>query len=329
MPTKKRITVPGALHHIMARGIDGQAIFADRADRELFLHLLGQGIARTGYRCYAWALMDNHYHLLVRAGVQRLEQMMKRLNGTYARLFNRKRSRHGYVFQSRYRSIATQDQGYIEELVRYIHLNPLRAGTVRGLDRLDTYPWCGHAVLMGRRTCAFQDTGPVLRRFGRTTSEARKAYRAFLAEGIKDSAGSDTVAAVRRNNAGVHRRSESACWVIGDPEFVRKALHDYEAQRAGIARYNREGWTLDELRQRIAERLGVAPEDLAARGRVNARSEGRKALAYLGHRVLGFTVAEIARYLGVSGPAVSRMLDAGNAIAENRGISKIIKLPPG
>ena len=139
MPRKARITVPGVVHHIMARGIDGRNIFIDNDDREMFLGLLGTGIHKNGYKCYAWTLMDNHYHLLLRISENPLAKMMRRLNSTYARYYNARYKRKGYLFQDRFKSIASQDQNYIEELVRYIHLNPIRAGICGTMKELEQY----------------------------------------------------------------------------------------------------------------------------------------------------------------------------------------------
>jgi len=128
MPTKKRIVVPGAIAHIMARGIDGRIIFKDDDDRSCFLSLLSESMVKTGYRCYGWVLMNNHYHLVVRCNDNSLDELMRTMNSRYAKYFNRKYTRRGYLFQDRFKSIITQDQHYLEELIRYVHLNPIRDG---------------------------------------------------------------------------------------------------------------------------------------------------------------------------------------------------------
>ena len=151
MPTKKRISVPGAIAHIMGRGIDGQRIFSEDESRYQFLTLLSRGLSRCGYRCYAWALLDNHYHLVVRCGEMPLDSLMRPLLSRYAKYYNTITGRTGYLYGNRYRSIISQDQGYLEELVRYVHLNPLRAGIVADFDALSEYQWCGHGECTPRR----------------------------------------------------------------------------------------------------------------------------------------------------------------------------------
>ena len=148
MPRKARITSPGVVHHLMARGLDGMTIFRDDEDRGYFLKQLSDNLTRNGFQCYAWVLLGNHYHLLVRTSDKPLAAFMRRLNSVYAAYINRKYHRKGYLFQDRYKSIATQDQRYIEEIVRYIHLNPVRARVCRSLKELDTYPWSGHAAVV-------------------------------------------------------------------------------------------------------------------------------------------------------------------------------------
>ena len=145
MPRKARLFFPGAIVHIMARGIDSCNIFIDDEDRTFFLALLESGLRKTGYRLYAWALMPNHYHLVVRTSDVPLEELMRGLNASFARYYAKKYCRNGYLFQDRYKSLVAQDQGYAEELVRYVHLNPVRAGVCKTLARLSSYPWSGHA----------------------------------------------------------------------------------------------------------------------------------------------------------------------------------------
>ena len=114
---------------------------------------------------------------------------MRILNGRYGQYFRKKTRTRGYLFQDRYKSIATQDQNYIEELVRYIHLNPVRAGVCKTIEDIDLYPWSGHAAIMGEKKVTFQDVGTVLRRFG----ESRDRYREFIEEGIKSELGKEII----------------------------------------------------------------------------------------------------------------------------------------
>ena len=157
MPRKARIDAPGALHHIIVRGIERRKIFRDDSDRDNFLKRLGNVLTETETPCFAWALIPNHSHLLLRTGITAIATVMRRLLTGYAVSFNRRHRRHGQLFQNRYKSILCQEELYLLELVRYIHLNPLRAGLVAELKSLDNYPYSGHRVLMGKLTHVWQD----------------------------------------------------------------------------------------------------------------------------------------------------------------------------
>jgi len=132
------------LHHAIVRGTEQGRIVADRKDRENFVERLGEVARATGTTIYAWALLPNHAHLLVRSGAQGLPPFMRRLLTDYAMSDNRPHCPYGHVFQNRYKSIVCDEDAYFRELVRYIHLNPLRAKLVLDLAQLDRYPWCGH-----------------------------------------------------------------------------------------------------------------------------------------------------------------------------------------
>ena len=130
MPRQARIDAPGALHHIIIRGIERTSIFADDRDRENFLERLSQLLTESQTPCYAWALMSNHAHLLLRTGSVAIASLTRRLLTGYAVSFNKRHRRHGYLFQNRYKSILCEEDRYLRQLVAYIHLNPVRAGIV-------------------------------------------------------------------------------------------------------------------------------------------------------------------------------------------------------
>ena len=126
MPRKSRIDAPGALHHIIARGIDRRQIFENDADRDHFLSRLGDILTETKTVCYAWALIPNHFHLLLRTSNVSISTTMRRLLTGYANWYNRRHRRYGHLFQNRYKSILCQEDVYLLELVRYIHLHPVK-----------------------------------------------------------------------------------------------------------------------------------------------------------------------------------------------------------
>jgi putative transposase len=183
MPRGARLDVPGTLHHVMGRGIDRTQIFRSNSDRERFLKCLEDLVDETGTRIPAWLLVGNHFHLLVFSGPRGLTPFMRRLLTRYAVYFNRRQRRSGHLFQNRYKSVVCEENPYFVELVRYIHLNPLRSGMVDTLETLDSYPWAGHSTIMGRTKREWQDRTYVLQAFSGETKRAVILYRAFMDEG--------------------------------------------------------------------------------------------------------------------------------------------------
>ena len=144
MPRSARLDAPGAVHHVIIRGIERRKIFRDSRDRNNFLERVGKLVPETNTACYAWALMSNHAHFLFRTGDVGLSTLTRRLLTGYVVSFNRRHKRHGQLFQNRYKSIICQEDIYLKELVRYIHLNPLRAKVVSDISDFNKYDYSGH-----------------------------------------------------------------------------------------------------------------------------------------------------------------------------------------
>jgi REP element-mobilizing transposase RayT len=178
-----RLEFPGAVYHVTARGNNRQDIVTDDDDRRLFIELLGREVDQQRWLCYAWCLMNNHYHLLIETPEGNLVSGMRRLNQKYTQRFNRRHGRVGHVLQGRYKSILVDKQGYLLELCRYVVLNPVRAGMV---DSPRDWRWSSY------RATADQAAAPewlhadcVLGQFGRRKRAAQDAYRRFVADGVK------------------------------------------------------------------------------------------------------------------------------------------------
>jgi putative transposase len=182
MPRGARLDAPGTLHHVIIRGIERGAIFTDDEDRKEFLRRMGTLAKGSGTAIYAYALMTNHLHILLKSGESGLSTYMRRLLSGYAQFYNRRHKRAGHLFQNRYKSIICEEEAYFDKLVAYIHLNPLKAGIVESFEELARYPWSGHAVLMKRIHQEWLDRDYVLRFFGSVEGKARRAYLVFLEE---------------------------------------------------------------------------------------------------------------------------------------------------
>jgi REP element-mobilizing transposase RayT len=168
----------GAVYHIMSRGNDGQDIFLDSADYRRFLGLLSELKRRHGIRILAYCLMPNHFHLLPRVGAVPIWVTMQQLLTRYANHFNFKHDRRGHLFQSRYKAIPCVSDTYLLELLRYIHLNPVRAGLVR---RPEEWPWSGHLAYLRGNPDSIADSQFLLAVFSDDPARARWAYAIFMA----------------------------------------------------------------------------------------------------------------------------------------------------
>jgi len=198
-----RVEYHGALYHLTARGNARADIFADDHDRSLFLGLLGKEIAQQGWRCYAYCLMGNHYHLLIKTPNPNLVAGMRRLNGVYTQAFNRRHGRVGHVFQGRYKSIVVDKDSYGLELCRYIVLNPVRAGMVK---RAQSWAWSSFRAMTGRASVPeWLDAAWVLGQFG--GRQPRAAYERFVAQGM--------------NRASPWEELQGQIW-LGSPSFLKR-----------------------------------------------------------------------------------------------------------
>lgn len=331
MPRQARIDAPGALHHLIIRGIERRRIFQDDRDRNDFLNRLGDILLETATPCYAWALIPNHVHLLLRTGTVPIATVMRRVLTGYAVTYNLRQGRHGPLFQNRYKSILCQEDPYLLELVRYIHLNPLRAKLVEGLTALETYPYCGHGVILGRREESWQDADLVLGYFGRQRSLARKRYREYVKEGAEVGRRPDLVGGGLIRSVGgwtrvkeIKRGGERLKGderILGDGEFVDEVLNASEEHYQRRDRLRGVGYGLERLAQEVSESLGIQPERIWVRGRYAEVVEGRSLFCYWAVRELGMMATELAKRFGLSQPAVSISVKRGERIAKERGLN--------
>ena len=206
----------------------------------------------------------------------------------------------------------------MEKLIRYIHGNPLRSGICKSIQQLDRYPWSGHAVLMGNKRRDFQDTKTVLRLFGVKDPEARRSYRRFIGESGKKEADKAFVSGIRNSNREGAAGKDVSSWVLGDPDFVQNALKNDKENRLMLQEYKKRGWSVAHVVGTMSGRLGITEEELLRRSRETIRSDARKVVFAIANRQFGIPTIEIARYFRITTPAVSHMLDKGEAWAKKK-----------
>jgi REP element-mobilizing transposase RayT len=182
MPRMPRRDAPGAIHHVTIRGVGGCDIFVDDVDRAFLWDRIGIVSAETGASILAAAFMSNHVHIVIRTGLYPLSHVMARINTAYAMHFNRRHGRPGHLFQNRYGAELIEDDGYLRNTIRYVHVNPLAAGIVADLPALERYRWVGHGALLGLVPAGFFDVRAALAVFGESIPAARSALREFMKE---------------------------------------------------------------------------------------------------------------------------------------------------
>ena len=317
MPRHARLDAPGTLHHVMGRGITGSKIFKSNRDREDFLGRMARLCEAGALAVYAWALMDTHFHLLVRTGNESVSSNMRKLLTGYVVNFNRRHRRYGHLFQNRYKSIICEEDPYLLELTRYIHLNPVRAGIVKDMDRLDAHPWTGHAVIMGRQVRLWQDRNTILGYFAKTEGTAKARYHRFVEKGLRMGRRGDLTgggllrsAGGRSEVASLRQRSEripSDERILGSGAFVSNVLHEAEqGMKEDLVRRTKIP-SLARLAALVSKQEGIEISVLLSGSRKRLVARARHIVCQIAVNKLRYTGASVARYLGVTTSLVNRM----------------------
>jgi putative transposase len=309
MPRSARLDLPGLLQHVMVRGIEKRNIFHEDKDREFFLERLSRLLQETETDCLAWSLMPNHLHLLLRPRRGKLAFLMRRLLTGYALHFNLRYNRTGHLFQNRFKSIVCEEEPYLLESIRYIHLNPLRSGLVQDIGELDHYPWSGHAVLVGKRQWVGQKVDEVLAHFETRKKFARSRYRNFVIEGIPQGRRDELVGGGMRRILKLTGDEEAGGYderVLGRREFVETLRQNRElSDRLPIV------MPIPELVERIANFFGIKPEELKQRNKRKNFADARSLISYFAVREMSHNGVEVAGIL--------KMSRSGVSVAANRG----------
>jgi len=318
MSRQARLDAPGTLHHVMIRGIEGQEIFRDDTDRKDFVSRISQLVEETGTRILAWVLMSNHVHMLLFSGHQGISTFMRRLLTGYAISYNRRHWRTGHLFQNRYKSIICEEEPYLLELVRYIHLNPLRASIVKNIEELDRYPWSGHSALVGKINNNWQERDYVLRQFSEYRGKAMRAYRRFMEEGkdqgrrpdlvggglIRSLGGWSQVLSLRSKKETIAHDTR----ILGSKNFVTEILREADRNLKRQLPPSQKEVLIEQLIEKICRKEGVNEQELRMGGRRRKVSRARAKITHHLSSQLGIPAAEIARHLGVCTSAIVKAI---------------------
>lgn len=309
MPRKPLIHFPGGVYHVILRGNAGEPVFFEDADRFRFYLLLQEGVERFGCRVHAFCCMTNHIHMALQVGNISLSRIIQNLSLRYTAWINRKNRRAGHLFQGRYKAILLDADSYLLELVRYIHLNPVRAHLV---IHPEEYAWSGHRAYPGRERFPWLTTDWVLSLFSSEIPVARKAYDEYVLGGM------DEPGRPEFHYGSVEGR------ILGDDRFADEALMK--------ANQPRQPASLEAILDEVCRGYGLLRAELAAAGKSRPQAEARAVAALLVRESENCTLVELGRLLNREVSALSqaaRRLSeqlAGNHALEKRVDSFRVRL---
>jgi len=314
-----RVEFEGAVYHVMARGNERRRIFRADADRKLWLRTLEEMISQFGVVVHVYCLMRNHYHLIVETPHANLSQSLGWLQTTYTLRFNRRHRRNGHLFQGRFKAQLVEASGYGRELLRYIHLNPVRPRDKSAVipperaAELDAYPWSSH------RACAGLEPKPSwlslewLAYLGPNEAEAREEYR----RGIAEAFGTHLDSPWDRLQGGI---------VLGSESLWEKT----KAVIGGKTASSELRWTVREgrreLQQRLSRLLEMEPDDrVRIWARVRLAGERRVAVARAFGYCDGSGVAQVVKRLEATAAANQELANRLSAL--RTAVSNVMERP--
>jgi len=304
MSRKPRIEFPGAFYHVLARGNNKQEIFKDKQDYQAYIDRLKKYHKRYKFILYVYILMANHVHLLVETGMIPLSKIMQGIQQSYTAYFHKKYDSVGHVFQGRYKSILCQRDNYLLELVRYIHLNPVRAGL---MDTPEDFPWSSHQVYIGRLHQAFIEKDFILNMFSEDEFIGETLYRQFIEDGLNKDYQDPF------DNVVDHL-------YLGDIEFVeglKKRIKRQDRTGSQKREKNKQGpedpvilrkKTLTEILKAVTQITGVSSESILSMSREQLISKARSLYAFVAVRRSGMSNKSVAKYLGREINSISYMI---------------------
>jgi REP element-mobilizing transposase RayT len=298
MARKTSIEFEGALYHVIVRGNQKRKVFRSGDDYRIYLEILQRYKSRYQFALYAYVLMTNHIHLLIETGKIPLNKILQGINQSYTMYFNRKYKTVGHLFQGRYKSILCEKDAYLLALVKYIHLNPVRA---RIAQSPDGYPWSSHGAYVSNTAKGeLVDNGLVLKMFSQTEGSARKMYRSFMGE--------DIVISKKDVYCTVDQR------MLGGSGFVEETITKH---KLGVEqRRKKQEYSLEEMAVAIEREYGITLENMRSRSRSKAIAVCRR-LFSIAASEYGYKGKDIGAFLHKDPAMISRHMGSKEALTEN------------
>ena len=296
MARKPRLHVPGGLYHVILRGNARQDVFFSPGDRHFFYELLAEGVARFGYRVHAFCLMSNHLHLALQVGERELSAGMQNLSFRYTRYLNTRLKRSGHVFQGRFKAFLVDQDRYGLALVRYLHLNPVRARKVR---HASAYAWSSHRAYLGEDDLPWLTTDWVLGQFGERFGPARKRFAAFVDAGSGE------------GHSQVFYGGQADGRVVGEKDFLKSVLRRREAKRKAPS--------LGRIVAYVCDGYGLTEGALKAPGKGRQTARARALVGWLAVRFRSCTLAQVAGRFSRSPSTLSHLVANLEKLAHGSG----------
>jgi len=316
-----RYDQPGSFHHVISRAVDGLPVFREFSDQSYFIRRLKLLTEESCLRVHAWVLMSNHFHLLVEVGKVSLSRSIQRLLTGYAIRFNRQNNRQGHVFQGRFRSILVERNSYFKELIRYIHLNPLRAHIVDGVSSLGYYFPNGHNHIIGRSHNSWQSTELLESEFSNAGDKSYwiRNYIDFLNDGVSSNSREYENGNYVIDRNGLHNAAyindrvsnKGAARIIGTDKFVRHIYNDVQGTRKIQVRDRKDQHIeIMQVTRDVSEVTGIPIRMLRSSGGGRRISRVRKILIRMLIDEVGLSKADTARFLRLSGTSIQRCIES-------------------
>jgi REP element-mobilizing transposase RayT len=299
MARKPRIHYPGAFYHVILRGNAGDPIFFDDCGRYRLYLILQYAVEKFRCRIHAFCLMRNHIHLVVQVEDVPLSRIMQNVSLRFTKWINYSQSRTGHLFQGRFKAILIDADAYLLELVRYVHLNPVRAGAASAAGE---FPWSGHRGYLGKEHIPWLTTDLVLSMLSPGTAQARRGYEAFVRDGMGE------------GRRGEFHSGTYEGRILGDETFTDDIL-DKANQRG------RRTYSLDDVIGAVCAQFQVSAEKLKAPGKVRPMTEARAVAAAIVQATPHLRLTDLAQWLGRD---VSALGKAAQRVGSDERVRRIV-----